>query len=67
MKKNIISILFCIMLLISSCASSKPTTQKPTEHPIETVDKFGEGNSKGLMELLIAGLIFYSLSLMITR
>ena len=66
MKKNIISILFCIMLLVPSCASSKPSSN-PIEHPIETVDKFGEGKSKGLMELLIAGLILYSLNLMITR
>ena len=59
MKKKLI-VLSLIGLLSFNCASSKPT-QTPIENPIELVDKFGEGESKGLMELLVAGLVIYIL------
>ena len=59
MKKKFI-VLSLVGLLSFNCASSKPT-QNPIEHPIEIVDKFGEGESKGLMELLITGLVIYML------
>jgi hypothetical protein len=59
MKKKLV-LLSLLSVLSFNCASTKPT-QKPIEQPVELVDKFGEGESKGLMELLVAGLVIYIL------
>ena len=59
MKKKLI-VLSLVGLLSFNCASSKPT-QNPIEQPVELVDYFGEKESKGLMELLVAGLVIYIL------
>jgi hypothetical protein len=62
MKKNIISILFCIMLLVPSCATSKPTTQKPSQ-PQEVVS----GENDPIMKLLLSGLIILSVNFLFTK
>ena len=62
MKKNIISILFCIILLVPSCASSKPTTQKPLQQQ-EVVS----GENDPLMKLLLSGLIILSINFLVTK
>jgi len=63
MKKNIISILFCIMLLAPSCASSKLTTQKPPPPPKEVVS----GEHDPIMKLLLSGLIILSVNFLFTK
>ena len=62
MKKNIISILFCIMLLVPSCATSKPTTQKPPQSQ-EVVS----GENDPIMKLLLSGLIILSVNFLFTK
>lgn len=62
MKKNIISILFCIILLVPSCASSKPTTQKPPQQQ-EVVS----GENDPIMKLLLSGLIILSVNFLFTK
>jgi hypothetical protein len=62
MKKKII-LVSMIGLLSFNCASSNIGHKK--EQPIETVDKFNEGRSKGLMELLMSGLVIYIMHSMI--
>jgi hypothetical protein len=62
MKKNIISILFCIMLLVPSCATSKPITQKPPQ-PQEVVS----GENDPIMKLLLSGLIILSVNFLFTK
>lgn len=46
-----------IGLLSFNCMSSN--VGHNTSQPTETVEKFNEGKSKGLMELLVSGLVIY--------
>ena len=62
MKKNIISILFCIMLLTPSCASSKPTKVKKVEKK-----EIVSGDNDPLMKLLLSGLIILSINFLVTK
>ncbi len=62
MKKKIISILFCVMLLLPSCASSKPANVK-IEEPREQVS----GEHDPIMKLLLSGLIILSLNFLVTK
>jgi|TARA_B110000037_G_scaffold197336_1_gene235362 hypothetical protein len=62
MKKNIISILFCIMLLAPSCASSKPTKVKKVEKK-----EIVSGEKDPLMKLLLSGLIILSINFLTTK
>ena len=71
MKKKIIAILFCIILLVPSCAPSKPSWERkpPPDNLIEIVggeDRLGEKGSKGVMEILVSGLILYTLYIFTT-
>ena len=61
-KKNIISIVFCIILLVPSCASPKLTTQKPPQQQ-EVVS----GENDPLMKLLLSGLIILSVNFLFTK
>ncbi len=61
MKKNIISILFCIMLLVPSCATSKSTTTNVEENSVEKVV-----SKDPLMKLLASALIIFTINLMVT-
>jgi len=61
MKKNIIAILFCIILLVPSCASSKPVLPKsePTVEKVVSKDP--------LMKLLASALIIYAIQILVTK
>ncbi len=61
MKKNIISILFCIMLLVPSCATSKPTTTNVEETKIEKIV-----SKDPLMKLLASALIIFTINTLVT-
>lgn len=54
------TVLALVSLLTFNCASSKPTNQ-----PVHLTDivhtKYDEGKTKGLMELLVSGLVIYVL------
>ena len=57
MKKKIISILFCIMLLVSSCATSKPVTTNIEETKVEKIV-----SKDPLMKLLVSALIIFAIN-----
>lgn len=61
MKKGIIAILFCIILLVPSCASSKPAIPKsePTVEKVVSKDP--------LMKLLASTLIIYAIQILVTK
>jgi hypothetical protein len=60
--KKIRTITLACLLLFSSCASSKPAQETKPHPKIEiTKDMLGEKGSKGLMELLVSGLILYTI------
>ncbi len=61
MKKNIISILFCIMLLVPSCATSKSTTTNVEENSVEKVV-----SKDPLMKLLASALIIFTINTLVT-
>tara|TARA_Y100000385_G_scaffold213701_1_gene222118 strand:- start:1275 stop:1460 length:186 start_codon:yes stop_codon:yes gene_type:complete len=61
MKKNIILILFCIMLLVPSCATSKLNTQKPQQQEVVS------GENDPIMKLLLSGLIILSVNFLFTK
>jgi len=61
MKKNIISILFCIILLIPSCASSKPITLNVEENKVEKIV-----SKDPLMKLLASALIIFAINTIVT-
>ena len=61
MKKRIIAILFCIIFLVPSCASSKPVMPK-SESTVEKVV-----NKDPLMKLLASALIIYAIQILVTR
>ena len=61
MKKNVILILFCIMLLAPSCASSKPTTLNVEETKIEKIV-----SKDPLMKLLASTLIILAINIIVT-
>jgi hypothetical protein len=63
MKKNIISILLCITLLVPSCASSKSASTKIEEPKKEVVS----GEHDPIMKLLISGLIILSVNFLFTK
>jgi hypothetical protein len=70
MKKKITALALS-MILISSCASAKPEwDRKPApDNLIEVMggeDRFSEGKSKGVMEILVSGLILYTLYIFTT-
>ena len=56
MKKKIV-LVSMIGLLSFNCMSSN--VGHNTSQPTETVEKFNEGKSKGLMDLLVSGLVIY--------
>ncbi len=62
MKKKIV-LVSMIGLLSFNCVSSNIGHKKI--QPTETVDKYNEGRSKGLMELLMSGLVIYIMHSMI--
>tara|TARA_Y100000389_G_C17201944_1_gene384118 strand:+ start:392 stop:577 length:186 start_codon:yes stop_codon:yes gene_type:complete len=61
MKKRIIAILFCIILLVPSCASSKPVIPK-SESTVEKVV-----SKDPLMKLLASALIIYAIQILVTK
>lgn len=61
MKKNIISIMFCIVLLIPSCATSKPTTLNVEETKVEKIV-----SKDPLMKLLASALIIFAINTIVT-
>ena len=61
MKKNIISIIFCIILLIPSCATSKPTTLNVEETKVEKIV-----SKDPLMKLLASALIIFAINTIVT-
>ena len=61
MKKNIISIMFCIVLLIPSCATSKPTTLNVEETKVEKIV-----SKDPLMKLLASALIILAINTIVT-
>ena len=61
MKKNIISIIFCIILLIPSCATSKPTTLNVEETKVEKIV-----SKDPLMKLLASALIIFAIKTIVT-
>ena len=61
MKKNIISIMFCIVLLIPSCATSKPTTLNVEETKVEKIV-----SKDPLMKLLASALIIFAINIIVT-
>ena len=63
MKKNIISILLCITLLVPSCASSKSASTKIEEPKKEVVS----GENDPIMKLLLSGLIILSVNFLFTK
>tara|TARA_B100001057_G_scaffold476032_1_gene543480 strand:- start:67 stop:285 length:219 start_codon:yes stop_codon:yes gene_type:complete len=70
MKKKLISVCLASVLLVN-CASSKPEwDRKPApDNLIEVMggeDRLGEKGSKGLMEILVSGLILYTLYIFTT-
>ena len=62
MKKKIIAILFYIMLLIPSCASSKPVIPNLEPDPVEKVV-----SKDPLMKLLASALIIYAIQILVTK
>ena len=62
MKKRIIAILFCIILLVPSCASSKSVMPKLEPDPIEKVV-----SKDPLMKLLASALIIYTIQILVTE
>ena len=61
MKKRIIAILFCIIFLVPSCASSKPVMPK-SESTVEKV-----ASKDPLMKLLASALIIYTIQILVTE
>ena len=61
MKKNIISIIFCIILLVPSCATSKPTTLNVEETKVEKIV-----SKDPLMKLLASALIIFAINTIVT-
>ena len=61
MKKNIISIIFCIVLLVPSCATSKPTTLNVEETKVEKIV-----SKDPLMKLLASALIIFAINTIVT-
>tara|TARA_Y100000389_G_scaffold77199_1_gene73977 strand:- start:803 stop:997 length:195 start_codon:yes stop_codon:yes gene_type:complete len=61
MKKNIISIMFCIVLLVPSCATSKPTTLNVEETKVEKIV-----SKDPLMKLLASALIILAINTIVT-
>ena len=61
MKKNIISIIFCIVLLVPSCATSKPTTLNVEETKVEKIV-----SKDPLMKLLASALIILAINTIVT-
>ena len=61
MKKNIISIMFCIVLLVPSCATSKPTTLNVEETKVEKIV-----SKDPLMKLLASALIIFAINTIVT-
>ena len=61
MKKNIISIIFCIVLLVPSCATSKPTTLNVEETKVEKIV-----SKDPLMKLLASALIIFAIKTIVT-
>ena len=61
MKKNIISIIFCIVLLVPSCATSKPTTLNVEETKVEKIV-----SKDPLMKLLASALIIFAINIIVT-
>lgn len=61
MKKRIVAILFCVILLVPSCASSKPGVPKsePTVEKVVSKDP--------LMKLLASALIIYAIQILVTK
>ena len=57
MKKKIISILFCIMLLVSSCATPKSVTTNIEETKVEKIV-----SKDPLMKLLVSALIIFAIN-----
>tara|TARA_B100001778_G_C18517707_1_gene597310 strand:+ start:35 stop:223 length:189 start_codon:yes stop_codon:yes gene_type:complete len=62
MKKRIIAILFCIILLVPSCASSK--TVIPKSEPIAAEKVVSKDP---LMKLLASALIIYAIQILVTK
>jgi hypothetical protein len=62
MKKRIIAILFCIILLVPSCASSKPIKEKPQQ-----TKEVVSGENDPIMKLLLSGLIILSVNFLFTK
>jgi hypothetical protein len=60
-KKNIISIMFCIVLLIPSCATSKSTTLNVKENKVEKIV-----SKDPLMKLLASTLIILAINIIVT-
>ncbi len=63
MKKNIILILICIILLVPSCGSSKPASTKIEEPKKEIIS----GQHDPIMKLLLSGLIILSVNFLFTK
>jgi len=61
MKKNIILILFCIILLVPSCSTSKPTTLNVEENKVEKIV-----SKDPLMKLLASTLIILAINIIVT-
>jgi PBP1b-binding outer membrane lipoprotein LpoB len=60
--KKIRTITLACLLLLSSCASSKPAPETKPHPKVEVAeDMLGEKKSKGLMELLVSGLVIYTI------
>ena len=61
MNKKITALLFATLLLISSCAPTKPAVDKCCKEKTEVVSS----EKDPLMKLLVSGLIILSINLMI--
>ena len=61
-----------LIVLMCSCAPAKPQPN-PNPEPINEIearvaeDKLDEKESKGLMELLVSGLVIYSINILFTK
>jgi hypothetical protein len=60
MKKNIISILFCIILLTPSCGSSKPSWERKDKPHVTQ-------NDHAVLGILFSAMILFSLHTFTTR
>ena len=63
MKKKIIALMFTTLLLISSCGSTKPATDKCCKEKTEVIS----GENDPVMKLLASALIIFAINILVTK